>query len=358
MKKIFLFAIAASVALSSFAQRSKTNLHAVTLPASHEVAAKTTATGDTVSYTHISFATDTFVNYVAGTDSGYVMGTDVYGDQGYAERYDIIDTFVSVIGVTAEFTGTVNAASTKSVVFHAWSAGPRVLDANFPSGHVYNSGFPNTSLASVTVPLQHLGISNTSGVPDTAKSYWFPTATAYVPSFFVGYTISYSFPTLNGDTIGLKATKDGERHISYYSTGGGDTTINNINVTQYDDNTWHDNAFDNFQIGDHLFIFPIVKLGLPNGVNGITKNNLTFFGNYPNPATNATNIKFTLVSSSEVTIRISDMAGRTIRTITEKCNAGTQVINVNTESLPAGEYVYLIRTAEGDGFASTMTVTK
>ena len=357
MKKIFLLSIATTVALSSFAHKAKTCV-AGPKSVSNHVAAKTTATGDTATYVHIDFANDTITNYrVAGVDSGYTTGTDAYGDKGFAERYDVTDTLVSVIGVIAEFGGTVNPSTSKTVVFNAWTVGARALDPSYPSGHIYNSGFPNTSIASVTVPLTQLGIGN-GAIPDTAKSFWFPTPSTYVPSFFVGYTISYTYAGLAGDTIGLKSNLNGERHYSYYSVSGTDTIINNINATQYDDNTWHDNAFDNFTTRNQLFIFPIVKLGNPNDVNGITKNNFTFYGNYPNPATTATNIKFALAQATEVTVSITDMAGHVISTTKEQYNAGTQVITVNTSAMAAGEYVYLIHTAQGEGFASKMSVIK
>ena len=360
MKKILLTVLAASVALSSFAQRAKTNVKSASFPEFTHIAAKTTATGDTAGYTHINFAADTIINYAVGTnhDSGYCVGTDAYGDKGFAERYDKVDTFVSVLGVIAEFGGKVNPATTKTVVFNCWSVGPKTVNSNFPSTHVYNSGMPNTSLASVTAPLTHLGIRSVATVSDTPKTFYFTTPSSQVVSFFVGYTIAYTPSALGGDTIGLKSTLDGERHISYYSTSGADTTINNINATQYSDNTWHDDAFDNFQIGNHLYIFPIVKLGLPNGVSGITKNNLTFFGNYPNPASASTNVKFTLAQGSDVTISISNISGQVVKTVKQTCNAGTEVININTEELPAGEYVYLLRTAEGDGFASKLSIVK
>ncbi len=358
MKKIFLFAIATSIALSSFAQKAKTNLTAKSFNG-HHLAAKTTATGDTVAIEHI-LGTDTLAAYIVGhnADSGYVTGTDAYGDMGFAERYDHTDTLVSVIGVIARFTGTVNPASTKTVVFNTWSVGPKTLWTAAPSGHVYNSGFPNTSLTSVTVPITHLGISNIDTVADTVKSFWFPTATTNLSTFFVGYTINYTFAGLAGDTIGLWSNRDNERHIAYSSVSGADTIINNVNATQYSDNTWHDDAFDNFTLGNHLFIFPIVKIGGPNAVNGITKNNLTFHNNFPNPATTSTNIKFTVAQATEVTISISDMSGKTIQTIKGNYNAGTQVINVNTEAMAAGEYIYLVHTAEGEGFASKMSIIK
>ncbi len=355
MKKFLLFSLATSVALSSFAGKKTSGFKAVAQEP-HAVA-KTTNTGDTVVLAHI-LSTDTINIYLAGTDSGYVTGTDAYGDKGYAERYDATDTFYSVIGIVARFTGTVNPATTKTVTFNAWSVGAQTLDTRYASGHIYNSGFPATSLASVVVPITALGIGSGTAA-DTTKAFFFPTATAAnLRSFFVGYTINYTFAGLAGDTIGVVNTKDGERHIAYTTISGADTILNNVNATMYDDNTWHDNAFDNFGIGNHLFLFAIVKLGGPTAINGVTKNNFTLYGNYPNPATNETNIKFAVAQATEVTISVTDMAGRTVKTMKQNCAAGTHTVPVNTSDLASGEYLYLVNTAEGDGFASKFTIAK
>lgn len=354
MKKVLLFTMATAVALSSFAEKKGV---IVKMQAQQHLANKTTATGDTVILEHI-LSTDTLAVYRAGTDSGYVTGTNAFGDKGFAERYDANDTLFSVIGVVARFTGNYSASSTKTVTFNAWSVGPKTLDSRFPSGHIYNSGLPATSLASVSAPITALGIG-VGSTPDTAKIFFFPTPTAATLNrFFVGYTINYDPTALAGDTIAVYGSLDGERHIAYTSVSGTDTILNNVNATMFSDNSWHDNAFDNFQIGNHLFLFPIVKLGGPNAVNGITKNNFTLYGNYPNPAVNQTTIKFAVAQSTEVTISISDIAGRTIKTIKQDCAAGTQTIQVNTEDLASGEYIYLVHTADGNGFASKFTIAK
>lgn len=357
MKKFFLFSIAASVALSSFAQKAKTNLIGRSYP-TPRIAAKTTAVGDTITMSHI-LSTDTLALYLAGSvDSGYITGMDAFGDKGFAERYYADTANVSVLGIISEFTGTVSPSSTKTVVFNAWSVGPKTVWSAIPSGNVYNSGFPNTSLASVTKPITALGIATVAGAPDTLKSYWFTTPSAEVNKFFVGFTIDYTYATMAGDTIAVLGTQQGERHIAGYTVSGTDTIVQNVNVTMYSDNTWHDNANDNFRLFNHLLLIPILKIGSTNGVNGVTKNNLTFFGNYPNPATTSTNVKFGLKNEADVTIVVSAMNGAVVSTTTQHYAAGTQVVELNTANLAAGEYIYVVRTSTGEGMASKMTVIK
>ena len=279
---------------------------------------------------------------------------------GYAERYDFntADSSLDVIGVVALFGGTVNPASSKTVTFYTWNVGA-AASAGFSSGDVYESGFPNVALDSVTVPFTQLGIAATSGNPDTFKSFLFTTPTGYLhTSFFVGYTVNYSYAALGGDTIGLFNTLNGERTSAIYTpVSATDTVINNQNVTMYNDGTWHDNATDNYFLQNDYYIYPIVIVQESLDVNSVTKNGITFYGNFPNPAVNNTNIQFSIATATDVTI--TDMAGRTINTIQQNnLTAGQHIVPVNTSDVSAGDYLYIIRTANGSGMASKMTISK
>lgn len=368
MKKALLLSLGVAVSAMGFAQipttAYRTYNHTVKpitpIAANHSNStAKTTGVGDTLLLSNFP-SPDTIITYSVGTnaDSGYVTGTNAYGDMGFAERYDIntsgtIDSAVQVLGVAAVFNGTVNPASTKTVNFKIWSQGAQV-EAPFNDPNILESGFPNTVLASQSVAITQLGI------PDTLTEHIFSTPTsALTSSFFTGYEINYSFSSLNGDTIGLITTIDGERLYPEAYLSGSDTIINNQNVTEFSDGTWHDNATDNFAIFNSLAIFPIVVIESPTGVANVKTNNLTFYGNYPNPAVNSTNIKFSLNAPADVTIQITDMAGRAINTIKQSSlSVGEHIIPVQTNTLSAGNYLYVIRTSNGDGIASKFTVTK
>lgn len=365
MKKIFLFSIATTVALSAFAQHAKSSISASatrtsSLAGDRIPAAKTTAVGDVDTLGHI-FSSDTLALYYTGSnaDSGFRTGMNAFGDKGYAERYDVnfLTTSAQVTGVMAFFTGTVNPASTKTVKFYSWSAAPQSpngLGANF-----FNSGLPGTKLDSVTVPITALGISTVAGGNDTIKAFTFTTPSPYISNFYVGYTINYNPTAMGGDTIAVLGNLNGERHTQGYRVVGTDTIINNQNAVMFADGTWGDLYTEGARIANHLFLFPIITVGTAaTSVEGVTRNNLTIFGNYPNPAANATNIKFSVAKATEVTISVTDMAGKVVKTISEKYTAGTQIVELNTSSLPSGEYIYLIRTAEGDGMASKMSVIK
>ena len=368
MKKTLLIAITAITALPVFANRKHaTPARTATSTVNNSgyildgARMKTTAAGDTLILRNVA-ATDTPTLYYAGMlgrDSGYVSGMDVYGDQGFAERYDFStgDSSLNVIGMITLFGGKVNPASTKTVSFNCWSQGA-LAASSYPDW--YDNGLPDVSLASVSVPITRLGIASTDTVADTFKTFMFTTPTGFLhDSFFVGYTITYDATNFGGDTIGVFTTQDGDRTSPNYTTSGTDTIMNNKNCTMFDDGSWYDNASDNFYLSNNYLMFPIVVVHRYLSVNGISNRNLTFYGNYPNPASTSTNIKFSLASGSDVTITIVDIAGRVVKTQTEKqLGAGEHIVSLDVTSLAAGEYTYVVRVANGGGIASKLTVAK
>ncbi len=348
MKKVLLLAVTASISVVSFAQKagfSKTKnvqyIDNAYTPIGNPsgTAAKTTGVGDTIALTHIG-SLDTLTIYSASGDSGYVAGTDAFGDKGFAERYDFkaSDSTLKVIGVIALFGGKISPISIKTVTFNVWSQGAKSVSFR-PT--IFNNGLPASSLTSRSVPITQLGISMVDTANDTTKSFLFATPTAFLTdSFFVGYTINYTWAAMAGDTLGLYSNQDGERtEPGYFAISTSDTTINNVNVTQYADNSWHDNNIENFGIFNNLFIFPIVIVGpgTSTAVSGITRNDFTFYGNYPNPASDATNVKIALAHSADVTIDIMDVTGKAIKTVTSKnLSVGEHLISVI--SPPANTY--------------------
>jgi hypothetical protein len=325
----------------------------------HNVTARSTGVGSIDTLYNVSGADTPLIYYAgaAGSDSGYISGMDVYGDMGYAERYDFgsADTTLQVMGVVTLFGGAVNPASTKTVTFYTWNVGPEVA----VTSDVYESGYPATALDSVTVPLTRLGIATVDTLPDTFKVFMFTTPTAYLySSFFVGYTMNYNFSSLAGDTIALFTSMDGARTSPIYTAYGADTIINNQNVTMYSDGSWNDNATSNFGLQNDFYIFPIVEVGSGTlGAANVTGNKFSLLGNTPNPAVNSTNINFSLASGTDVTIYVTDMNGKILNTISQPGLApGMHSVPVETSNMAAGNYLYIIQPSGGGGLAGKFTV--
>lgn len=372
MKRLLLLFITASFTVNSFAQVQKSDVIYATKQTnaltnlkrlSQETGIKSykeTMPGDTVYMAHIA-STDTITLYYSGTSNGFVHGMDSYGDKGFAERYDFscADSTVKVIGVIARFGGTVTPNSSKSVIFHVWL--PEAKSASIRPT-LFNSGMPGSFIASKSYPFSVLGVSSVDTEMDAEKAFMFNAATELIStSFFVGYTVNYTWSNGMLDTIGLYSNKDGERTApSYTVVSASDTTINNVSVTQYSDGSWHDNAVDNYEIRANLYIFPIVVVGPSvTAASSISRNGFSFYGTYPNPANNTTNVKIALAKSSDVTIQIMDMNGSTIRSIkTGILPAGENTLPVATTDLASGDYIFFVRTGDGNGIASKVSVVK
>lgn len=325
-------------------------------------AMRTTATGDTLTLSNIT--TDSLVAYYVGnTDSGFVTGTNYYGDRGFAERYDFNanDSSLKVIGVMARFTGTVNPSSSNKVNFKVWHVGNETVIAS----KLVFSGFPGYCLDTTSAPVTTLGIGRTG---DTLKSFLFAKPTpAFNNSFFVGYDIDYNYALLAGDTIALLSSYNGSRTSPNYTLrtniSGTDTTVDTIvnvqNATQYSDGYWHDNRFENFKLNHNLAIYPIVIVSNPTGNERITRNGLTMFACYPNPAADGTNIRYALSSVDNVKLRIFDTNGRIIaEQLLDNQLPELHNIYVSTAAYPSGTYFYVIETSNGAGIAGQMVVKK
>lgn len=366
MKKVLLFVAAVAVSTLSFAQKGinfkseRTNaIHSGQYPIKVEnFAAKGTAVGDTIALSKFGPG-DTAVFYIYNNDTGMMTGLSAWGDKAFAERFDVnpADSTMQVIGVGAQFTGTYMPTSTKTVNLKVWSEGAKTT---FLRPTLNNSGLPGTELATVTRNINQLGIATTSGAPDTIKYVLFATPTAMLnDNFFVGYTCNYTPTALAGDTICVATNQDGERNEPFTTTlTVTDTTINNVNAVMDFSGAWNDMSV-NLGLFANLMVFPIVKIGPGTSmVHGVTRKDFTFFGAYPNPASNSTNVKVAITNAADVTIEIADMSGRNISTSINSLNPGEHTIAVNTSALASGQYLCIVRTSTGNAIATLLTIAK
>lgn len=362
MKKLLLLTLGVAAATGSFAQKHAATFRAGEIAnknvfsASANPLAKTTGDGDTLLLPANISSTDTLGQYFYNNDSGYVFGSNGFGDKGFAELFavDGTDSMVQVLGGIAIMGGTYNPAANNTVTFSAWGIGQ---SAPVAGTNYMTSGLPSGSLASVTVPVNMLGINTGGSSQDSGVEFMFPTPTSNVSAFFLGYELNYSWNALNGDTIGIYSNLDGERTSSPGYINGSDTIILDQTAVEDANGNWNDGYFFTGYYND-LYIAPIVLVHY-TGVTNVSSKGLSFYGNYPNPANNSTNIQFGLTNASDVTITVTDMAGRTVNTIAQsKMDAGNHVVNLNTSNLAAGDYIYMISTSNGAHMASKLTVVK
>lgn len=370
MKKLLLFA--SGIALCGIANAQQvspvlSNTSRAEAPTVFEVPttgiinAKVTKNGDTILKSNLQ-AGDSLRLYVGESvlprDTGYVAGVNIYGDKGFAERFDIKspDSTVQPLGAAIYFAGTAATGTSKSVRVVAWAQGPTTKMRT----NLFATGMPGTVLNSVTIPLASLRKAN--GRIDSFRLFRFATPAAYVAdSFFVGYDMTYSYSSLNGDTVACYMTQNGARHQPGYVLKGADTLINVQNATQSSAGTWTDNLNGGrYGLYNQYIMYALYKVKITTGVNnGVTRNDLTVFGTVPNPANNAVSLKLSLKTGTDVSVQIVDVTGRLVTTLPmQHLQAGAHNLPINTSTFASGTYYCMIRTAQGDAMGIEMVIAK
>jgi hypothetical protein len=388
MKKLFLF----TAALAAFSTVQAQNVKALgTALLNAESGAvyeqtmnaqlKTAATTDTGFFTYSVFMPRTASNIyyrrvfdstitarvdaAAPNDSGYFFGTNPFLNRGYAEQFHFrykTDTGMQILGFRTLFTGRVQRTSTKQLTFGIWSRSAQSAAGT----KKFNSGLPGVARTTLTIPARNIGAG--AGI-DTFKNFYFQSPyvlnKAVDSDFFMGYTMpqpyTWSASSLANDTFGIRSSGPGKGiGVGSFLNSTNDTIHRNQNVFMNANGAWDDMYWNYIGSEVNLSIVPIVKLtGSLSVDNGFTTSDLTFFGNYPNPASDRTKIKFSLQSAATVSLVITDLNGRTIRTEpAQKLGAGVQELELNVSDLAAGNYVYVLTSANGGAIASQLTVIR
>ncbi|HXS38055.1 MAG TPA: T9SS type A sorting domain-containing protein [Flavipsychrobacter sp.] len=388
MKKALLFLTFTAITVSSFAQLAVEKL----LPNNHATvsvapqqhfnllsAARTTGiitVKDSVFYPKdaYQFVPDSILHFYVidralPIDSGFLFGTNALLNGttttllGAAEAYsfnhtvDANDTSWTVIGVIGIWFGTVDSTSTHSLTYKIWS-----IDTNITPSPITGLdsliGIPDQTLDSVNVNFTALNVNTGNyGVG------WFATPISNLQTgIWAGYELTTPWSSLSGDTIVLGATSQRALGTTDKNTVFHRSAVDSAILVRgaYEMNsTWYDYSYD-LGFNGYLAIAPVVDITAnPESVKGIQNNNLTFFGNYPNPATTSTNIKFSLKNSADVTVYVSDMTGRLLKTVEQPgLSSGNHIITLNTFDLAAGNYIYMVRTSQGGAMACKLTVIK
>jgi hypothetical protein len=300
-------------------------------------------------------------------DSGYFYGVNALGDKGFAYLYDLTvdatgnnDTSISILGFVSRWAGKIQPASTKMVTFGVWGRG---TDKTLVAGHTkfYVYGKPSASLGAQAVKDTTLKTDGNFTV--TALT---TPVTGISKSVYVGCTIPYTWSALAADTFGLISTNSGvpASEPNYYDIVAGDTLLDANNMIQNNAGTWKSPVYGSNVggIGD-MVMAPIVAINCPTcgatAVNGVRANNLTIFSSYPNPATNVTNVKFSIAQPASVTVSLVDNTGRLLKAInTEKLSIGEHIVALDLSTFAAGNYIYVVETSAGDRIAAQVTVAK
>ncbi len=100
---------------------------------------------------------------------------------------------------------------------------------------------------------------------------------------------------------------------------------------------------------------PFIPLSPVTGIEKLTNNvNLQV---YPNPANDQLTAKFALTGSSNVSVEVTDLSGRTLQQVMNGLISGNQQVTVNTQNLSSG--MYFLRVSDGENVSvNKFTVAK
>ena len=254
-----------------------------------------------------------YADAVAPYDSGYLAGTNAYGDLAKAETYTISTANYQIKAIQAY----LHVTGTHTVTFNVWAD---------------NAGLPGAVLASKTVSLSSL-TSNAYNTITLATPYTFTT----VPTvFYVGFNIPYT----SGDTIAC-ANDDGS------GTGFG-------GFEQWQDNSWHAYA-ETADYGNDFgnYIFPIIcpaAAGIES--NNQLGNNINLF---PNPNNGQFSFSVTLTEPTNLNFTLVNMLGQSVFAKTEN-NISHAVLSYDLSSLSKGVYFINITDSQNNKTVKKMII--
>jgi hypothetical protein len=124
-----------------------------------------------------------------------------------------------------------------------------------------------------------------------------------------------------------------ESSVDYTKFEGVELTITGENLEPYADLTGEVIAFDYIRAGDYA------------ACNGVSTEEIvvTGFNVYPNPATDALNVKFD--ANAVTTVELTDLTGKIVATQTAQ--AGSNLVNFATANVNAGVYFVNVKNVNG-----------
>lgn len=258
----------------------------------------------------------TLTVYSVVGDSGYVVGTNGYGDKEKAQRYDLSSYQLlegSVTGAYIWAGGKRVSATPGNVVLKVYS-----VTANAP-GSVISTSDP-VSMDNV----------DTSGSNFTYFNFASPATIPSSGSFFVSMVMSQ----VDGDTISLVSSQDGCFENSGYAW------------EKWNDNSWH-SFLSAWPLDFDIAIFPIVNHQFGSGINDVNSG-IAGVNIFPNPASDNLTLNFILSKTTSVNCKIFNAAGKEVmNTGNENFNKGIHNKVIDLSSLNNGVYMLSMETLTG-----------
>jgi minor extracellular serine protease Vpr len=267
---------------------------------------------------------------VVPIDSGFVFGTNRYGDKSKATSFTLPD-------------GMTQASLTEVKVWYGYK-GPGVTNQSYMM-EVYDgtaeAGPAGNPLYSRSYPLSEINADENFQTEESATVYTIDPPVLVGPSFF----ISINFGTYGSADFG---------NAAIVSTSLKDMRVSEV-WEQWSNNEWHnlsdawfgdDGQTNTGANGAHMWI----EATLNATVSAITEKDeqptsFSLAQNYPNPFNASTTIQFSIPEQTRVLLVVYDILGReVVRLVDEEMIPGVYSVPFESRVVSSGVYFYRIRT--------------
>jgi len=166
-------------------------------------------------------------------------------------------------------------------------------------------------------------------------------------------------------TAGYTMQKDSMYWVGIQVFGGTDTVtiaIDDTGIPQYEQTSlYFDPATNTWYIWESGNVPAMMIRSVVDPIIGINEinNSVNLFSCMPNPANNTTQISYELKNNEKVSIIITDIAGRIVKTL----NQGTQTkgnysVDLDLSNLTSGTYFYTLKTATAQATEKLIVVKR
>jgi len=289
------------------------------------------------------------VSNAQGSSSQFVSGKVFVLDPS-ATNYDGLtysENFESVVRVLQDYaienpTGTTRWTRVGNVGYNSSSS--MKLENNAKNGTTFTQAYgeveafttPNIDMSNVRAPQLEFKIAYQKRSSSSADDIEIQT------SIDCGKTWQNRWTFLTSEIVGSNGVTQGD----FTPSSSSQWTSVNVFTFQGGLNGQSDVRFRiqfNSRDGNNAYIDDIRVYGLPVGIEEQIANRLQL-NVFPNPAKDATTLKFNVDQASTATIYLTDLTGKRIKTVANNTtlNSGQQQFDINTSTFSPGIYLMTI----------------
>ncbi len=275
--------------------------------------------------------------------SGYIAGTNGYGDIGKYQRFDVQEE-VTVVGAKfwMALKGVVGTPDSITIVFKKTGYGAAYYDSI--------AGGPGATIASIKTTIAAFDTTGKGTEFYLAKKFNVAGSPFVPESLFVGFEWS----TTADDSFALfvDSTKQGENYFRAWEK---------LTGVAYTYQRFNEPSDFSWSLDADLWIGLLYKRGLlsvrKNGT-GIPEG-FDLQQNYPNPFNPSTTIGFELSGRSTVRLTVFNTLGQEIVTLIDAVlDAGAYHQTFSARSLTSGVYFYRLHAVPADAPGKQFTATR